>query len=109
MAKSAQKPLPVIHEATIASDGSGAVFKGAIIDESAAVARRKAGLDVVVCGKELAANRALACRIETQASPRYVRHPPHMSAGPMSLPHYQPDPRPPDGHTFYEGVTLKAH
>lgn len=36
------------------------------------------------------------------------REPPHLSAGPNALPHYQPDPRPPDGHTFYETPNLKA-
>ena len=36
------------------------------------------------------------------------RCPPHPNAGVHALPHYQPDPRPPDGHTFYETTNLKA-
>ena len=30
------------------------------------------------------------------------------NAGPLALPHHQPDPRPPDGHTFYETPNRKT-
>ncbi len=57
-----------IHEASLATDGSGAVFKGPQIDEAAAIARGKASGEVVVCGSDLAANRAQAREIEQQAN-----------------------------------------
>jgi hypothetical protein len=28
--------------------------------------------------------------------------------GPGALPHFQPDPRPPEGHCFYETTTRKS-
>jgi hypothetical protein len=72
-----------------------------------AEALRRQGREVVVCGPNLAANRALAQAIEHDANGSYKRCPPHPNAGPHALPHYQPDPRPPAGHTFYE--TLNRH
>ena len=99
---------PLIHEAMCATDGSGTVYKGKLIDEPTAVARRKQGQDVVVCGSDLAANRNLARRIEAQVSARYILEAPHtLTAGSNALPHFQPDPRPPEGHTFYEGATKR--
>ena len=41
---------PRIHEATLAPGPSGAVIKGAEIDLATAVARRREGKDIVVCG-----------------------------------------------------------
>jgi len=95
------KGPPTIHEATLASGPSGAVEKGAEIDFATAVARRQAGLDVVVCGGGIEANRALARQIENAVGPA-KRNEPHKSAGPSCLPHFQPRERPPEGHTFYE-------
>ena len=44
-------------------------MRGPEIDMVAAVARRQAGLDVVVCGNDLEANRSLAGQIEAALSP----------------------------------------
>jgi len=97
---------PTIHEATRGS--GGAVVKGAQLTQAQAEARRKAGLDVVVCGPSITANSALAQAIEANANGQWKRCPPHANAGPRALPHYQPDPRGPDGHTFYETPNRKA-
>ena len=97
---------PKIHEATLGADG--AVKKGPAITQVQAEARRKAGKDVVVCGSDLSANRELARLIEAKANGRYKLSPPHPNAGSHALPHYQPDPRPPQGHTFYETANRKA-
>lgn len=98
---------PQIHEATLGAHG--AVHKGAAITQAQAEARRRSGLDVVVCGPVLRDNRNLAKRIELGANGRYkTSHPHTTTAGPRALPHCQPDPRPPTGHTFYETPNLKA-
>jgi hypothetical protein len=98
---------PTIHEAEPASGPSGAVEYGPEIDLAAAVARRRAGKDVVIRGKDLRSNRSLARAIESAVGP-CVRAEPHEDAGPQALPHFQPDPRPPLGHTFYETPNRKA-
>ena len=98
---------PTIHEAT--RGGGGSIHRGAIITQAQAESRRQAGLDVVICGPSLAANSALAQSIEQNANGTWKRCPPHQNAGPNALPHYQPDPRPPTGHTFYETANRKAH
>jgi hypothetical protein len=100
-------PSPTIHEAERASGPSGAVLSGAIIDFNAAVVRRRAGLDVVVCGADAAANRRVAGGIEAVVGPSQ-RSDPHRRAGPMALPHFQQDVPPPEGHTFYETAHRKA-
>jgi hypothetical protein len=106
--KTAVPAMPTtIHEAELATDGSGAVYKGNRIDEPTAVAKRKASLDVVVCGSDLATNRTQAREIERQVSPAFVFHNAHPSSGPDALPHFQPAKRPPAGHTFYEGSTRR--
>lgn len=87
---------------------AGAVVKGRMITQAEAEARRKAGEDVVVYGPNIDANRRLAQTIETNANGTVKRCTPHRSAGPRSLPHFQPDPRPPEGHTFYETPHRKA-
>ena len=112
MAKKVTKPpgaaVPTtIHEASLATDGSGTVYKGSETDEVAAVTRRLDGHDVVVCGSDLAANRTQARAIELQASAAIVFHNAHTSNGPNALPHFQPATRPPTGHTFYEGATQR--
>jgi hypothetical protein len=85
----------------------GRVHRGVEITPVEAVAERGAGRDIVVCGDDLAANRALARAIEAQVGP-YKPEPPHKYLGPFALPHFQPDPRPPAGHSFYETPKLKA-
>jgi hypothetical protein len=98
---------PTIHEAELASGPSGAVLKGAEIDLTAAIVQRKAGLDIVVCGNDLEANRRVARTIETAVGP-CMRQTPHRKAGPDALPHFQQESRPPDGHSCYETQSLKA-
>jgi hypothetical protein len=97
----------MIHEAFLGSGPGGFVEYGAEIDVAAAVARRRADLDVVVRGDDVNANRRLAAAIESAVGP-CKRSEPHRLAGPHALPHYQPDPRPPAGHTFYETPRRKA-
>lgn len=103
----AAPPVPsTIYEAS--RGPAGRVVKGAALSQAQAEAARKAGQDVVVCGPTLPANRALAGTIERNANGTAKRCPPHATAGPYALPHYQPDPRPPAGHTFYETPRRKA-
>jgi hypothetical protein len=97
---------PVIFEASLGA--GGLVIKGSVITRVEAEDRRKAGQDVVVCGPDLASNRKLAEAIERAANGAARRCPPHASSGPNALPHYQPDPRGPAGHTFYETPNRKA-
>lgn len=102
-------PPPTIHEATLASGPSGAVIRGAEIDEAAAIARRQAGLDVVVCGDDIKANRALAQRLEVTVGPTTAPQSPHkVKAGPLALPHFQQSGKRLAGHTFYETEKRKA-
>jgi len=103
-----QAPPPTIHEAERASGASGAVLRGAEIDLSAAVVRRQAGEDVVVCGGELDANRRLAYQVESGVGPASRPQTPHRRAGPLSLPHFHQVSRSPDGHTFYETENRKT-
>lgn len=69
---------------------------------------RQRGLDVVVCGTIEADNWVIARRIEHAVHSRAIHHAPHAKAGPRALPHFQPRTRPPDGHTFYEGMMGRA-
>src|SRR5262249_32929926 len=92
---------PRIYEAELASGPSGAVLRGAEIDLGVAIVRRRAGLDIVVCGNDVDANRGLAYRVESAVGP-CKRQDAHTSAGPSSLPHYQQRTPPPIGHSFYE-------
>jgi hypothetical protein len=105
--KAGEEPEPVpaepprIYEATLESGPSGFVLWGAELTLEGAMARRKAGGDVVVRGQDLKANKRLARQIEMGVGP-CRQEPPHKHSGPHALPHFQPDPRPPEGHTFYE-------
>lgn len=93
-------PEPRIHEANRVPGG---VARGALITEVEAVQRRKAGLDLVVCGDDTPANCRLARRIEQQATgDRCCHQGYHDEGGLHALPHWQPKPRPPEGHSFYE-------
>jgi hypothetical protein len=98
--------VPLIFEASLRSDGS--VVRGRQISQTEAEGQRKSGKDVVICGPSLSANRRLAGIIEQSANGSAKRCPPHATAGPAALPHWQPDPRPPQGHTFYETPRRKA-
>jgi hypothetical protein len=105
---SAQPAPPTIHEAELASGASGAVIRGAEIDRAVAIARRQNGANVVVCGDDLKANRALAQGIEGAVGP-YLRSAPHKQhAGPRALPHFQQQDPEHEGHTFYETTQQKA-
>lgn len=81
--------LPSIYEASRATDGSDAVIRGAELTQTQAVARRKAGGDIVVCGPDTARNDRLAHEIEEAAAEgrAILYHGPH--GGPLSLPHWQ--------------------
>jgi hypothetical protein len=81
---------------------------GPPITKEQAVLLRRQGMDVVVCGPNKRDNSDMARDIEQEANTRWMRSKPHVNAGPQALPHYQPDPRPPAGHTFYETDRKKA-
>jgi hypothetical protein len=101
-------PSPTIHEAERASGASGAVLRGPEIDRATAVARRRAGADVVVCGGDTNANRRLAQAIESAVGPATPPQTPHRRAGPLALPHFHQQSHVPDGHTFYETARRKT-
>jgi hypothetical protein len=105
-APTAPPQAPTIYEASCGA--AGKVLKGTQLTQAQAEARRRAGQDVVVCGPDLKANRTLAKAIEHNANGPWKLCPPHPHAGPYALPHAQPDPRPPAGHTFYETPNRKA-
>lgn len=108
VAAGSSNQTPAIHQAMRATDGSGAVVKGRQIDQATAVRIRMASGDVVVCGDDLSANRQVAMQLE-QAIGAWLRQLPHrQSAVPKALPHFQQRNPPPDGHTFYETLTMKA-
>jgi hypothetical protein len=97
--------LAKIYKATRGS--LGRVIRGAEITEAEAVIERVAGRDIVVCGVDRKTNRRLAQKIESQRGP-WKDEAPHDDLGPYALPHYQPEPRPPEGHSFYETDNRKA-
>jgi hypothetical protein len=99
---------PAIFEATFGPAGAVVRIQPPIT-QAQAEALRQIGQDVVVCGPNLGVNRTQAYWIEHNANGNCKRCPPHVnSAGPNALPHYQPDPRPPAGHTFYETTNRHA-
>ncbi|MBI3462791.1 MAG: hypothetical protein HY000_06990 [Planctomycetes bacterium] len=99
-------PARRIYKPTLGTGGD--VIRGVKITEAEAVLERQAGREVVVCGDKLMDNRDVAERIERTANVNCKPCPVHFAAGPGALPHFQPDPRPPDGHCFYETVNRKA-
>ena len=107
---------PTLHYAGAAADDIlGAVhYLPRPICRDEAVAWRVLGLDVVVRGDPEADTITVALEIEEAAlsasGNRYgvEHHRRHRLAGPLSLPHYQPASRPPEGHTFYETSSRKA-
>ena len=89
--------------------GDGSVERiGPVLSVDNAVNLRQSGIDVVACGPKTYDNREVAKNIEKRANGRYTQHKPHRKKGNLALPHYQPEVRPPEGHTFYETDTLKA-
>jgi hypothetical protein len=98
----AAAPQPTVHEAALASGPSGAVIRGPEIDFATAVLRRRAGLDIVVCGDDLDANRRVAYAVESSVGPVTRPQKPHANAGPASLPHFHQKSGRPGGHCFYE-------
>ncbi len=104
-----ESPTPTIHEAELASGPSGAVEWGSAMGVEAAAQRRRAGLDIVVRGDSLNANRALAREIEAMVGPPSRPQFPHStSAGAQALPHFHQQSRSPTGHSFYETERRKA-
>ena len=100
--------LPTIHEAELEPGLSGAVLLGAELELSDAIARRRAGEDVVVCGSQTATNRRLAFQVENAVGSASRPQWPHTRAGPLALPHYHQKSRTPKGHTFYETDKRKS-
>ncbi|HEX6985518.1 MAG TPA: hypothetical protein VF170_09085 [Planctomycetaceae bacterium] len=103
-------PTTTIHFAS-ATRPDGEVYRGPRCSKEQAVAWRRLGRDVVICGDDAAENERLARDIEEAVSGagNVKRHPGHTAtAGPRALPHYQPLMRPPDGHTFFETRSRKA-
>jgi hypothetical protein len=104
-------PQPTIHEAELESGPSGCVLRRMMIDVGAAVLRRQAGQNVVICGDSASANRRLANQIEAAVGPCYRAEPHVRFAGQYALPHYQQtrrSPPGPAGHTFYETARRTA-
>ena len=102
---------PTIHEAELESGPSGRVVQGVEIDFASAVARRKTGRNVVVCGVDAVANKRLASQVEDAVGPCQRADPHQRHAGPYALPHYQQtrrEPPGPAGHSFYETTRRKA-
>ena len=103
-------PPPQIYEATRATDGAEALDRGALLTRQQAEDRRRAGLDVVVCGPSTPANCQLARAIEdavTPATSHSIHHGPHL--GPLPLPHWQQlRGVPPPGHSFDETHVRQA-
>ncbi len=91
----------------MSSEFTGAVDYGKEISEAEAIARRQAGLDIVVRGIDRAANRHLAGKIEDAVGDA-IPHFPHRTAGMYALPHWQQKSQSPGGHSFYETNNLKA-
>src|SRR5713226_9098760 len=90
---------PRVYEATLESGASGWVIRGGEVDVTTAIARRRVGLDVVVCGDAVKANRALARTIEAGVgTPTRPQHP-HKNAGPHALPHFHQQSRSVSGHS----------
>src|SRR5437867_789713 len=78
-----------IFEAELASGPSGAVLRGAEIDVTAAIARRQAGENVVVCGRLVKGQSPAGTKGGERGWP-YERQVPHDElAGPLALPHFQ--------------------
>jgi hypothetical protein len=93
---------PEIFEAERMPGPDGAVERGdAPITEAEAVARLKAGLDVVVCGAIRRANRNKARELANAAFGGNEEEEPH--EGRMALHHFHPPDHTPEGvHVFFD-------
>jgi hypothetical protein len=93
-----------------ATDGTDAVIRGAALTYAEAVARRGAGLDIVVSGPDVFSNDRIAYEVEATATPpgrpAPLYHGPH--GGLSSLPHWQQRTPPPAGHSFHETNLRRA-
>ncbi len=99
--------LPAIYEATRAKDG--AVLRGVKLTQAEAVARRKAGGDIVVCGPDTPQNVQLARVIESAAAGgKPIKYEGPHGPPPLWLPHWQQQAPPPEGHSFHETHVRKA-
>lgn len=87
---------------------NGAVVRGKKLTIKEAEDHRKKGYNIVVCGSDSKQNRARAKAIETNANGNVVHHAPSATAGANALYHFQPDPRGPQGHAFYESAGRSA-
>jgi hypothetical protein len=84
-------------------------MRGEALTRAKAIARRRQGDDVVVCGADPFANAREAHTIESTFGPCKHDGPHSDVAGVMALPHFQQKTPPPIGHTFYEVIpTRKA-
>jgi hypothetical protein len=97
-----------IHEAFPTTDTTGAVRRGNSLTQAEAIAHRRSGGDVVVCGADTRSNCNEACVIESAVGPCYHDGPHRLIAGPLALPHWQQRTPPPAGHSFYETSLVKA-
>jgi hypothetical protein len=97
-----------IYEARTANDGTGAVLRGAPLTPAQAIARRKSGGDIVVCGPNPFDNSRDARAIEAAVGPERFHAPHRDVAGPLALPHWQQRNPPPEGHSFFELPSSKA-
>jgi hypothetical protein len=95
-----------VFEASLAVNG--VVVRGKKLTINEAVENRRKGYNVVVCGSDFRSNRDRAEMIEGNANGRVVLHAPSLTAGANALYHFQPDPRGPEGHTFFESVGRRA-
>ena len=93
---------PTIYHALRSRDMS-VRKQGAAIEIATAVVERQNGRDVVVCGPDVVANMRMGQEIESRATGnRYKFDRAHVNRGRFALSHFQPNPRPPEGHTFIE-------
>ena len=74
--------LPAVYEAKRATDGSDAVIREAELTQAQAVAHRKTGGDIVVCGSDTPQNDRLAHDIEASVAGGnpIVYHGPHLGS-----------------------------
>jgi hypothetical protein len=102
----AANPQPKIYKAILGTGGD--VIRGAEITEAQASTERQEGADIVVCGQSLLDNLSLAKKIEIAANGGWIAHGSHAAMGPGAMFHLHSQPRPPDGHLFYETTKLKS-
>jgi hypothetical protein len=84
-------------------------FEYPFLISTEAIRRRQRGEDIVMCGPDPFENDKLAGEIERAATPvggRCIYHGPH--GGPLSLPHWQQETKPPEGHSFHETNVRQA-